>query len=107
VTDLFSFEYSKEEQIREKTTQFAKYMKELSQVAFDKKVPIIIVNMIRKIGEHEYENLESIVSLFTHVKIKLSKNSSYEGQVFISPMTKKQFQYKITKDGLIDLTEAI
>jgi len=108
VTDLFSFEYSKEEQIREKTIQFARYMRELSKVAHDKKIPIIIINIMRKIGENEQENMEPIVSLFTHTKIKLSKKlSNYEGQVSMSPLKKNQFWYKITKEGLVDLPEAI
>jgi DNA repair protein RAD51 len=105
VSDLFSFEYSKEEQIRDKTTQFAKYMKELSKITSDKKIPIIIVNMIRKVGESEQENLDSVVSLFTHIKIKLVKKSAnYEGEVFFTPLRKNQFNYKITKNGLIDST---
>jgi DNA repair protein RAD51 len=108
VTDLFSFEYSKEEHTLEKTTQFAKYMKELSRVAIDKNIPIIIVNMIRKVGEVEQENLDSVISLFTHIKIKLSKKQAiYEGQVFCSPLKKDQFYYKITKEGLIEAAEAI
>jgi DNA repair protein RAD51 len=105
ISDLFSFEYSKEEQILEKTTQFAKYMKELSKITSEKKIPIIIVNMIRKSGENEQENLDSVVSLFTHIKIKLVKKSSnYEGEVFFTPLRKNQFNYKITKEGLFDST---
>jgi DNA repair protein RAD51 len=108
VSDLFSFEYSKEGQMLEKTNQFAQYMRELSKAALDKKIPIIVINMIRKIDEKEHENLESIVSLFTHTKIKLTKKSSnYEGQVILSPLKKNHFWYKITKEGLIELTEAI
>jgi DNA repair protein RAD51 len=108
VSDLFSFEYSKEGQILEKTNQFAQYMRELSKAALDKNIPIIIVNMIRKIDEKEQENLEPIVSLFTHAKIKLAKKSqNYEGQVILSPLKKNQFWYKITKEGLVELTEAI
>jgi DNA repair protein RAD51 len=105
VTDLFSFEYSKEDQMLEKTTQFAKYMKELSKVALEKKIPIVIVNMMRKTADTEQENMEAVISIFTHVRIKLDKKSvNYEGQVFLDPMKKNQFLYKITKDGLVDLT---
>lgn len=105
VTDLFSFEYSKEEHMLEKTTQFAKYMKQLSQTAFNKNIPIVIVNMMRKKDDIEQENLDSIISLFTHIKIKLEKKStSYEGHVYLNPMKKNQFLYKITKDGLRDLS---
>ncbi len=105
VTDLFSFEYSKEEHMLEKTTQFAKYMKQLSQAAFNKNIPIVIVNMMRKKDDIEQENLDSIISLFTHIKIKLEKKSTgYEGQVYLNPMQKNHFLYKITKDGLDDLS---
>ncbi len=101
VTDLFSFEYPKEEQFLEKTTQFSKYMKRLSQIAFETKIPIIITNMMRKIDQTEQENMESIISLYTHIKIKLAKKqASYEGQVFLNPIQKNQFSYVITKQGL-------
>ncbi|WKT58371.1 recombinase RecA [Candidatus Nitrosotenuis chungbukensis] len=73
ITDLFSFEYSKEDQILEKNKQFTKYMKQLATVSFEKKIPIVVVNMIRKINDIEQENLDSVMSLFTHIKIKLLK----------------------------------
>lgn len=101
VTDLFSFEYPKEEQFLEKTTQFSKYMKRLSQIAFETKIPIIITNMMRKVEQTEQENMESIISLYTHMKIKLAKKqASYEGQVFLNPIQKNLFSYMITKQGL-------
>lgn len=101
VTDLFSFEYPKEEQFLEKTTQFSKYMKRLSQIAFETKIPIIITNMMRKVDQTEQENMDSIISLYTHIKIKLAKKqASYEGQVFLDPIKKNSFSYVITKQGL-------
>jgi DNA repair protein RAD51 len=104
ITDLFSFEYSKEEQTLEKNKQFTKYMKQLASVAFEKKIPIVVVNMIRKINDTEQENLDSIMSLFTHIKIKLSKKSTnYMGEVF-PHSGKNQFYYKIEKYGLTNST---
>lgn len=101
VTDLFSFEYPKEEQFLEKTTQFSKYMKRLSQIAFETKIPILITNMMRKVDQTEQENMDSIISLYTHIKIKLvKKQASYEGQVFLNPIKKSLFSYVITKQGL-------
>lgn len=101
VTDLFSFEYPKEEQFLEKITQFSNYMKRLSQIAFETKIPIIITNMMRKVDQTEQENMESVISLYTHIKIKLAKKqASYEGQVFLNPIKKNQFSYMITKQGL-------
>lgn len=108
ITDLFSFEYSKDDQVLEKTTRFAKYMRQLSQIAREKKTPILIVNMVRKIDDNEQENLDSIISLYTHIKIRMAKNSTkYQGQVFIDPAKKNQFSYTITKEGVIEVTEAI
>ncbi len=105
VTDLFSFEYPKEEQILEKTIQFSKYMKRLSQIASETKIPIVITNMMRKVDETEKENMDSIISLYAHIKIKLiKKQTGYEGQVFFNPMKKNHFSYIITKQGLTDLT---
>jgi len=100
VTDLFSFEYSKKEQSLEKHISFMKYMQNLSSIAIDGKIPIIITNMVRTINKHEKENLEESISMYTHTKIKLSKNSKgYLCQV-ISPFVKKKFQYTITSSGL-------
>lgn len=104
ITDLFSFEYSKEEQILEKNKQFTKYMKQLARVVFEKKIPVVAVNMIRKINDTEQENLDSVMSLFTHIKIKLSKKStSYMGEVF-PHSGENQFYYKIEKNGLMSST---
>ena len=63
ITDLFSFEYPKEDQIGEKNTQFSQYMRNLSRVTLEKNIPIVITNMIRKIDSFEQENMDSIISL--------------------------------------------
>ena len=100
VTDLFSFEYSKKEQSLEKYISFMKYMHNLSSIAIDGKIPIIVTNIVRTINKHEKENLEESISMYIHTKIKLSKNSDgYLCQV-ISPFVKKKFQYTITSSGL-------
>ncbi|MEO9309458.1 MAG: ATPase domain-containing protein [Nitrososphaera sp.] len=108
ITDLFSFEYSKDDQMLEKTTKFAKYMRKLSQISREKKIPVLVVNMVRKIDDNEQENLDSIISLYTHIKIRMAKNSTkYQCQVFIDPAKKNQFSYTITKNGVVEVTEAI
>jgi len=100
VTDLFSFEYSKKEQSLEKYISFMKYMHNLSSIAIDDKIPIIVTNIVRTINKHEKENLEESISLYTHTKIKLSKNDNgYLCQV-ISPFVNKKFRYTITSSGL-------
>ena len=102
VTDLFSFEYSKKEQSLEKHISFMKYMQNLSSIAIDGKIPIIITNMVRTINKHEKENLEESISMYIHTKIKLSKNNNGYSCQAISPFANKQFQYTITSKGLTD-----
>ena len=102
VTDLFSFEYSKKEQFFEKNVSFMKYMHNLSSIAIDHRLPIIVINMVRSINKYEKENLEESISMYIHTKIKLSKNGNgYSCQV-VSPFNNKKFQYTITSNGLTD-----
>jgi len=104
VTDLFSFEYSKKEQSLEKYISFMKYMHNLSSIAIDGKIPIIVTNIVRTINKHEKENLEESISMYTHTKIKLSKNDNgYLCQV-ISPFVNKKFRYTITSSGLTSVS---
>ena len=103
VTDLFSFEYDKVEQNLEKNVTFMEYMHKLSFISIEKKIPIIVTNIIREIGDLEKENLANPISIFTHIKIKLVKRESkYFGEILPSFLQKREFEYKITKDGLVD-----
>jgi len=107
VTDLFSFEYKRDESIFEKNSLFIKYMHELSKFTIRKKIPIIVTNMIRTIGGKEVENMKSAIDPFTHIKIQLSKNSSkFKGKIYWA-LNKKNFSYKIHVLGLSDYTEDI
>jgi len=99
ITDLFSFEYSRKDQSLEKHISFMKYMHNLSSIAIYSKIPIIVTNIVRTVNNHERENLEESISMYTHTKIKLSKNSNgYLCQV-ISPFVNKKFHYTITSSG--------
>ncbi len=103
VSDLFSFEYGKEEQNLEKNVTFMQYMHELSLISIQKKIPIVVTNIIRKIDDLEIENLDKSISMFTHMKIKLLKiGKKYSGEIFPSFLEKKEFPYQITKEGLIE-----
>src|SRR3989304_4219020 len=103
VTDLFSFEFNKEDQNLEKNVTFMEYMHELSFISIQKKLPIIVTNMIRQIDDLEKENLAKPISMFTHIKIKLlKKETKYFGEIFPSFLQKKEFVYQITKEGLVD-----
>ena len=102
VTDLFSFEYSKNEQSFEKHISFMKYMHSLSSIAINRKIPIIVTNIVRTIDKREKENLEESISMYTHTKIKLSKGDNGYFCQAISPFDNKKFQYTITSRGITD-----
>lgn len=103
VTDLFSFEYSKESNLLVKHIAFMKYMHKLALVIIQKKIPVIVTNMIRKSSGTEKENLDRSISMFTHQKIHLTKiNQKYIAQVLPSFAYKKEVQYTIKPEGLTD-----
>ena len=103
ITDLFSFEYSKELQVLEKNILFMRYMHDLSLIASQKRIQIVITNMMRKIDKTEKENLYNSISLFTHLKINLiKKDAKYFGEIMPSFQEKRLFSYLITEEGLVD-----
>ena len=105
ITDLFSYEYQKDESTFEKNLLFMKYMHELSKLAITKKIPIIITNMIRISNDIEIENMQNAIDLYTHIKIHLFKNSSkFNGQIYWA-LKKESFSYTINKIGLSDNSE--
>ncbi len=107
ITDLFSYEYTKNESTFEKNFLFMKYMRELSKFAITKKISIIFTNMIRTIENKEIENMKNAIDPFTHIKIHLFKNSTkFSGTIYWS-LDKKPFSYDIDTLGLSDSTEDI
>jgi DNA repair protein RAD51 len=103
VTDLFSFEYSKESNLLEKHIVFMEYMHNLAFIAIKKKIPIIVTNIVRKSDDIERENLDRSISMYTHQKIYLTKvNQKYAAQIFPSFGHKKEIHYMITSAGLVD-----
>lgn len=102
IAELFSFEFSKDSQLLEKNTLFMKYMHDLALLAIEKNIPIIITNGIRHFDNTEKEILEKAVSMFTHVKIKLTKNEkSFTGKVSTT-VSQNDFNYLISSNGLED-----
>jgi len=105
ITDLFSYEYQKDESTFEKNLLFMKYMHNLSKLAITKKIPIIITNMIRIANDVEVENMQNAIDLYTHIKIHFFKNlSKFNGQIYWA-LKKENFSYTINKIGLSDNSE--
>jgi len=105
VTDLFSYEYQNEKLVFEKNTTFMKFMRQLSLVSINKKIPIVIINMIRNVDGKEVENMKSAIDIFTHVKIKLAKTSSKFNGEIMWLNNKNYFSYQINAYGLSHFTE--
>ena len=102
ITDLFSYEYKTEDSISEKNSLFMRHLHDLSLIAITNKIPIVITNMIRNMGDKEVENMRKAIDLYTHIKIKLSKNSSkYHGDVNWL-LNHESFSYVIGSSGLSD-----
>ena len=77
-----------------------KYMQNLANIAINNKIPIVVTNIVRNVNDQEKENLEKSISMYTHVKIKLTKQN---GEFFcetISPFQNESFAYVKTLDGL-------
>lgn len=101
ITNLFSFEYSRETSLLEKHVRFMEYMHALSMVSIDTKIPVVITNVVRNSDGQEAENLSKSISMFTHKKIKLEKDGKlFRAQVLPSFGKKKEISYKITEAGL-------
>ncbi len=79
-----------------------KYMRTLSLFSIQNNVPIVITNMIRTIDDKEIENLKNSIDMFTHIKIRLSKEGNkFTGNAY-SPFEKNKFYFVISEIGLHD-----
>jgi DNA repair protein RAD51 len=105
ITDLFTFEYSRETNSLEKHVRFMEYMHLLSMISIKTGIPIVVTNIVRSSDDQEIESLNKSISMFTHKKIKLEKvGKIYKARVFPSFGKNKEILYEITKAGLVELS---
>ena len=105
ITDLFSFEYSKESNSLEKHLRFMEYMHMLSLVAIQKKIPVVVTNTVRGSDEGQRENMDKSISMFTHRKIRLAKiGQKFIAEPFPSFGGRQEISYKITIEGVVELS---
>ncbi len=71
LTDLFSYEYSRYGDLREKSQKFFRYMRNLARLAVHYGVTVMTSNMVRVFDDKEVENMAAEVDLFSHIKIHL------------------------------------
>ncbi len=104
LTDLFSFEYSRENQILEKYTIFMNYMHKLALFSNQNNIPIVVTNIIRNFNNLEVENIWQITNFFTHIKINLSKKGKIYHAKAYSPFKESRLSYLISLQGLHELS---
>ena len=105
ITDLFTFEYSRESSLLEKHVRFMEYVHLLSMISISTRIPIVVTNIVRSSDDQEIESLNKSISMFTHKKIRLEKAGKiYKAQVFPSFGKKKEISYEITEAGLTELS---
>lgn len=103
ITDLFTFEYSRETNSLEKHVRFMEYMHLLSMTSINTRIPIVVTNIVRSSDDQEIESLNKSISMFTHKKIKLEKDGKiYKARVLPSFGKKKEILYEITESGLVE-----
>lgn len=101
VSELFSFEYSKESSLIEKHVRFMEYMHALSLECIRNKVAAVVTNTVRGPPEQERESLDKSISIFTHKKIRLSKREGRNfAEVLPSFGARKEIAYRITQEGI-------
>ena len=57
ITDLFTFEYSRETNSLEKHVRFMEYMHLLSMISIKTRIPIVVTNIVRSSDDQEIESL--------------------------------------------------
>ena len=102
ITDLFSYEYQKDESVYEKNSIFMRYMSSLSKFSLANDVPIVMTNMIRTINGTETENMRAAISPYTHVKVHLLKEPKFYTGIVHSALGQNSFTYQIHELGLSD-----
>lgn len=76
LTDLFSYEYSRYGDLRERNRMFFGYMRSLARLAVHHGVSIMTSNVVRRSGDAEVENMAAEVDMFAHVRIRLYRGES-------------------------------
>ncbi len=105
ITDLFTFEYSRETNSLEKHVRFMEYMHLLSMTSINTRIPIVVTNIVRSSDDQEIESLNKSISMFTHKKIKLEKDGKiYKARVLPSFGKNKEILYEITQEGLAEVS---
>ena len=76
-------------------------------IIINKKIPLVLTNMIREIEGKEMENMKTVIDQFTHIKIHLTKFPKFHKGEINYPFTNDEFLFEITKNGLENYAQDI
>ena len=99
VTDLFLYEYAKEDYVFARNRLLMNHMLELSYLALNRHMPVVLTNMIRYSGTAPYESMSRTMDIYTHIKIHLSGYPDYSMQCRI-PRKNLQLRYTLDSSGV-------
>lgn len=103
ISSLFSFEY-KQSLSAEKHMKFMRMMHDLALYAINCNIAIVVTNNVRFTDGTQREYLEDSISLFTHVKMELSKtNDTFQARLLKPTLTPHTRIFKITEKGVKDV----
>ena len=74
LTDLFSYEYSRYGDLRERNKSLFRYVRGLARLAVRSRITVMASNVVRVYGDGEVENMADEVGLFAHVRVRLFRD---------------------------------
>lgn len=82
------------------------YLHQLSSLALNRKIPVVVTNIVRKRLDRRTYDVEaggSVLSHQTHVKVYLSRQEKYWTARIVRPLTLKSVNFSINQTGIADL----
>ncbi|MFQ6010760.1 MAG: ATPase domain-containing protein [Nitrososphaerales archaeon] len=83
------------------------YLHRLSTLAIERKIPVVVTNIVRNRlngGMHDVEAGGSVPLHLTHVKVHLSRHGKYWTARTVRPLPSKNASFLIKKAGIADLS---
>lgn len=100
VSDLFSFEYYKEDQFVERSRIFLRYMRALSEFSVGSGTTVLLTNVVRNVNGRQVEHLGRAVDLFAHVKVRLGGEGGRRRCACYSAFAGASFGFEIGPPGI-------
>jgi len=82
------------------------YLHKLSSLALNRKIPVVVTNIVRKRLDRPTYDVEaggSVLSHQTHVKVHLSRQAKYWNAQVVRPLPLKYANFSINPKGIADL----